>query len=271
VTRRELINLALRSAFSAGSLWPLLPARSQSQTPGSTQSQPVEEVLSGDPGAPAEVLTFDSSFVDNLIRATRGRGPNKDPRKFSFGMLAAAQTYVGVGRTSSPDQVQQFLQLFGLDLRYANGSFVPYCAAGLSFCACKAYCQTKPSQSINQIDPNRTFRDTIASVDAYYFRPSASCSSIVEDARRRGTWVDRPPSLNSLVKPGWLVFFDWTGAKQPQHVGIVERADGDLVKTVEFNTSTPDVGDDVRANRDGGTVARKERASKYVLGFVRIY
>jgi hypothetical protein len=83
--------------------------------------------------------------------------------------------------------------------------------------------------------------------------------------------VDRPPSLNSLVKPGWLVFFDWTGAKQPQHVGIVERADGDLVKTVEFNTSTPDVGDDVRANRDGGTVARKERASKYVLGFVRIY
>ena len=245
MTRRELINLALRSAFSAGSLWPLLTAHSQSQTRGSTQFQPVEEVLSGDPGAPAEVLTFDPSFVENLIRATRGRGPSKDPRKFSLGMLAAAQSYVGVGRGSNPDQVRQFLQLFGLDLRYANGRFVPFCAAGLCFCACKAYCQTKPGQSINQVDPNRTFRDTIASVDAYYFRPSASCSSIVEDAHRRGTWVDRPTSLNSLVKPGWLVFFDWTGAKQPQHVGIVERAESDLVATIEFNTSAPDVGNDV--------------------------
>ncbi len=48
---------------------------------------------------------------------------------------------------------------------------------------------------------------------------------------RQGAWSDRP-------EPGALVFFDWSGSKNIKkidHVGIVERVEGDRVHTIEGN------------------------------------
>lgn len=48
---------------------------------------------------------------------------------------------------------------------------------------------------------------------------------------RQGAWSDRP-------EPGALVFFDWSGSrdiKKIDHVGIVERVEGDRIHTIEGN------------------------------------
>jgi len=66
----------------------------------------------------------------------------------------------------------------------------------------------------------------------------ASCSVGIQWFKERGQWED-----NSYIpKPGDLIFFDWDvkGVGQDgaaDHVGIVERVDGDVIYTVEGNTS----------------------------------
>jgi hypothetical protein len=66
----------------------------------------------------------------------------------------------------------------------------------------------------------------------------SSCSVGIQWFKERGQWED-----NSYIpKPGDLIFFDWDvkGVGQDgaaDHVGIVERVDGDVIYTVEGNTS----------------------------------
>jgi hypothetical protein len=56
------------------------------------------------------------------------------------------------------------------------------------------------------------------------------------------------------------------GGAAAQHVGIVESADADTLRTIEFNTSVPN-------QPNGGAVARKNRdnAKKFVIGYERTW
>ena len=49
----------------------------------------------------------------------------------------------------------------------------------------------------------------------------------------RGQWMDR----DYIPSPGDIIFFDWDGDGSSDHVGIVERVEGEFVHTVEGNTS----------------------------------
>ena len=72
--------------------------------------------------------------------------------------------------------------------------------------------------------------------------------------RERGLWRDH----SYEPRPGDLIFFDWDDEDEGQdgaadHVGIVEKADGGIVYTVEGNS-----GDSCRENR-------------YAIGHYEIY
>ncbi|GAA4156658.1 CHAP domain-containing protein [Actinomadura keratinilytica] len=68
--------------------------------------------------------------------------------------------------------------------------------------------------------------------------------------REHGAWTTEP-------EPGALVFFDWSGSKdidQIDHVGLVEKVDGQTLHTIE-------------ANADGYKLTRKVRGMDAVVGF----
>ena len=58
--------------------------------------------------------------------------------------------------------------------------------------------------------------------------------------RERCQWQDR----DYEPIPGDIIFFDWEGDGIADHVGIVEKVDGDFVYTIEGNTD-----DQCRENR----------------------
>jgi hypothetical protein len=70
-----------------------------------------------------------------------------------------------------------------------------------------------------------------------------------------GREVERP-------QPGDLAIFDWDGGL-PDHVGIVVRVAGDVLHTVEGNTS---VGNDT----NGGEVMRRKRRVAQAASFGRL-
>ena len=75
--------------------------------------------------------------------------------------------------------------------------------------------------------------------------------------RASGMWLGRiPPS------PGDIAVYNWNGGP-PDHIGIVETADGDSFTAVEGNTSTADAG-------NGGEVMRRARTIDEGDGFGRI-
>ncbi|MDR1002428.1 MAG: CHAP domain-containing protein [Oscillospiraceae bacterium] len=53
--------------------------------------------------------------------------------------------------------------------------------------------------------------------------------------KERSIWQDAHTGY--IPKPGDIVFFDWSHDGRPQHVGIVERIEGEVVHTIEGNTS----------------------------------
>ena len=105
----------------------------------------------------------------------------------------------------------------------------PYCAMGLSWSAA-------------QVDATDIMRGRFA-----------SCQLWVSAFQRAGTW------LGSSAAPasGDIVFFDWSGRhSRADHVGIVEKVVGDVLVTIEFNTTLGHGGD----QSDGGGVFRRRRS-----------
>ena len=79
--------------------------------------------------------------------------------------------------------------------------------------------------------------------------------------QQSGGWHTKNP------QPGDLVFYDFPDdVHRIQHVGIVEKvlADG-RIQTIEGNTSTGATG----SQSNGGTVARRTRETRYVVGYGR--
>ena len=183
-------------------------------------------------------------------------------KEFAAKVLEIAHSYIGVSRADNLPQVAKFLAIFNLPTKM-DGKWVPFCAAGLSYAAAKAYCELNgiaytPENSI------AVFKKVLPLIKNLYFLPSPSCWQIKEDAIKRGTWHNG--SSHSGVLPGWFVEYNWSGGATPEHIGAVDQA-ADSLHTVEFNTSGTVSGN----QRDGGVVASKVRPYTSVVGFVKLY
>lgn len=84
----------------------------------------------------------------------------------------------------------------------------------------------------------------------------ASCGVAIKWAKKNKIWYSRLTS--HLPRPGELVFFDWDGDAEQDHVGIVEAVTANQITVIEGNTS----------NR----VDRKvyARTSRHILGYIDI-
>jgi hypothetical protein len=222
------------------------------------------EQQSGDPDLPIETLSYDPEKMDaSLLRADKMLGIRKNPQKLANQMLKVALGYRGITRDKDPDKVGQFLSLFPIEIRDEEGKLLPFCAAGVSFCACQAYCDLSPSKIGYDDHPSESFKSVLPDINEFYFKPHCSCQQIVDDARTRNIWSPK----KARPATGWLVFYDWKGHGVASHVGIVESADQSSLDTIEFNTTDTESGN----QSNGGAVAHRSRSYDYVMGFVRTY
>lgn len=185
-----------------------------------------------------------------------------DNKAFAMELLSTAKEYVGIDRANNIDQVGRFLALFNLGVK--DGSkWMPYCAAGLSFAAAKAFCNLSGIK-YNADNALRVFRTVLLTIKNRFFLPSPSCYQMRDVAINQGRYLVNNAANRALVKPGYIVLFQFDSDSLPDHVGIVDSVDSDSVKTVEFNTSDAD-------NTNGGAVARRDRPFRVIQGFIKIY
>jgi hypothetical protein len=254
-TRRQML------ASTAGALL-LMQARGLLQ-----EATEVTEHYHGDPDLPTEAVSFQPAAIRHLSEVTTtGRATFKpwDP-KLPQSMLATARNFIGHSRTKTPDAITEMLRLFGLPLKDAQGKYVAYCAAGLSFAAIAAFTE-RVDPGFDPTKKIEVYRTLAPEIEHYYFYPTVSCIDMMFGAKAKRRWVPRDQvAADKLPQPGWVVLFDWTGRGTPNHCGIVQSATAKNVFTVEFNTSSTDAG----SQRDGGTVADRTRGYDHILGFIK--
>ena len=96
------------------------------------------------------------------------------------------------------------------------------------------------------------FKHAGATAFFYGGKKTAYCPTLMQYYKDKGQLVKKN------FEPGDIIFFDFNGNGQPDHVGIVERVVGNKVYTIEGNTS---VGNDT----NGGQVMRRTRSGKTIL------
>ena len=147
--------------------------------------------------------------------------------------LAEALRHVGVRESPPGSNRTMFGRWFGVD-------GVPWCAIFASYCfdvgAGVVLCRGWHGAGVGP-------------------RGVAYVPTLAAWLKADGRWMDQ-------AQPGDLVVFDWDGGL-PDHVGIVIRAHGDQLQTVEGNTG---IGND----SDGGEVMRRERRFEQAAGFGRL-
>lgn len=87
--------------------------------------------------------------------------------------------------------------------------------------------------------------------------PGAYCPWILEAGYTSGEGVDW---RGGYLQPGDIVLFDWQPDGVADHVGLVEYNRGDVIQTIEGNTSS---------GGKAGVVARKTRALSTICGAIR--
>jgi hypothetical protein len=235
------------------------------------------ETTKGDPNGAEETMTLTpaeraaiNSFTAAPPPAERAFYPKVDASRL-FGtqllLVAGNEAAEKVSRKTKPERIAEYLALFGLD---ASKHPYAFCAAGLSWAICKAYCDVITADNpgkypgFDYLHGNRAdiFRNTLKAISSNYIRPDPLVQDMADDAKNRKIWVARPV----VPKPGWLVFYNWSGGTHCDHIGIVETADNKSLHTIEFNTSDTDFV-------NGGCVAKKDRTAYLhdVLGYAKTY
>ena len=97
------------------------------------------------------------------------------------------------------------------------------------------------------------FREAGASELYYGGGKTAYCPTLL--SFHRGQWV-------TDYRPGDIIFFNFSGKSNAQHVGICESYDGTYITTIDGNTGT---GDEAK----GGAVMRRNRHKRYIVGAYR--
>ena len=90
--------------------------------------------------------------------------------------------------------------------------------------------------------------------------PGAYCPSMLDAAEAAGAIVAK-----SQARPGDVVYFDWGGDGEVDHVGIVADNLGGCLETIEGNTSSGSGG----SQSNGGVVARRSRGFETIAAIVR--
>lgn len=99
------------------------------------------------------------------------------------------------------------------------------------------------------------FKHSNASHLFYGGKKTAYCPTLMNYYKKQGQFHKKG------YKEGDIIFFDFNGNGQPDHVGIVEKVSGNTVYTIEGNTST-------KNDANGGSVMRRVR-TKNILGVAR--
>lgn len=228
-------------------------------------AQDVED-LAGDPDDEHTRMVLSGSrafeaFTRGVVHLT-----NAAPADILFSKrvvaVADGEAAANVSRTTNEPRVTEYLNLLGLNFLDENGVPTRYCATGVTWATCKAYCDLN---GIQYTEANRLamLKSVLGDIGRLYFKPSAGCQSIMDDAKARGTFLPN----SQTPQPGYLVFYNWSGASHAEHIGIVEGRDANGIQTVEFNTqatSGPNQG-------NGGAVSKKVRPLKFVLGYAKTY
>ena len=97
------------------------------------------------------------------------------------------------------------------------------------------------------------FKHAGASDLFYGGKKTAYCPTLMQYYKNKGQLVKKN------FEPGDIIFFDFNGNGQPDHVGIVEKVSGNKIYTIEGNTSTSN-------DANGGSVMRRTRTAKTILG-----
>jgi hypothetical protein len=163
--------------------------------------------------------------------------------------------------------------------KYANGKYVPFCAAGIVHLACVTYSKQSKNERLlfvikSGVEAKKRYEQfdkLLPTIRESYFFPSAAVRYIVAYARdKKKNWMSMDDiRLNKKeIKKGWLIVFRFPAGF---HIGIV--AEGAIssakeIKTFEFNTANPEAkkGAD---ERDGGWIGlRTRKLPQSVIGFV---
>lgn len=181
-------------------------------------------------------------------------------KRIALKTVEVAAGFIGTSRLTNPAQVRRFNALFGFD-----GVSVPFCATGLGYATVKAYMFLVDMDTGNQHERARA----LDILKAEEWPIGAYVPSIWAEAKRLG--IDYATDILHRAATGSYAVFDWEGDGSPNHIGLVEHDDGQLVHTIEFNT-TALLGASNHLQREGGQVARKVRPrNKTLLGFIRTY
>lgn len=100
------------------------------------------------------------------------------------------------------------------------------------------------------------FREAGASELFYGGKKTAYCPTLL--AYHTG----KNQGVKDGYRPGDVIFFNFSGKKNAAHVGICESWDGTYITTVDGNTGTGN-------EANGGTVMRRRRHKKYIVGAYR--
>ena len=98
------------------------------------------------------------------------------------------------------------------------------------------------------------FREAGASELFYGGKKTASCSTLLG--------FHKAQAVRENYLPGDIIFFNFDGKKNTQHVGICEAWDGRYITTIDGNTAPTN-------EANGGAVMRRRRAKKYIVGAYR--
>ena len=98
------------------------------------------------------------------------------------------------------------------------------------------------------------FREAGASGLFYGGKKTASCSTLLG--------FHKTQAVRENYLPGDIIFFNFGGKKNTQHVGICEGWDGQYITTIDGNTAPTN-------EANGGAVMRRRRAKKYIVGAYR--
>lgn len=100
------------------------------------------------------------------------------------------------------------------------------------------------------------FKHSGASKLFYDGKKCAGCTTLMNFYKEKGQLVNGP------YKPGDLVFFQFDSDAAADHIGIIEKDNGDTISTIEGNTS---VGND----SNGGCVMRRTRKKSLIMAVAR--
>lgn len=142
------------------------------------------------------------------------------------------------------------------------------CAIGVSDCALKALA-VGLGETVTEANYVDVLKSMMPILQAHYFKPSASCGVIMQDAKDRGTWIEHVAGADqhflAQLKPGDPIIFCWNpGQPNPQrHIGYWRAPQ---LQTCEFDTNP---GTDGQPNHgEGGYLRDRLPVLKFVLGAV---